>query len=255
MSLLKSVFSPLFLVLASFMMGWLLLVLNKRKILAKILLGIGLTCLFFLSFRPFSNFLVWKLESKYSPFKNFNNINNINYIVVLTDWCNDNSNLPYTSNLGYKSSARVLEAHRIWMLLPKCKIIISGDEVSSELMSMLMLLLGVQRENIIIDDKAANTWESARNIKNLLGREPFILVTSAIHLPRTMISFSKLGIKPIPAPADFSYGYYKKFQVTCGRSLEYYIPNVSSLMKSNLALYEYLGICWYIISHRVKVDE
>ena len=37
----------------------------------------------------------------------------------------------------------------------------------------------------------------------MIGREKFILVTSAAHMPRSMALFRKRGLQPIPAPADF----------------------------------------------------
>lgn len=247
MQLLKAIFSPFFLIIVFFAAGMLLLILKKKETLSKWFLGIVLTCLFLLSFRPFSNYLLWGLEKKYAPLVNFDYLQDIHYIVILTAWDNDDPTVPYTSNIGYSSERRVLEAHRIYMHLPQTKIIISGDKISAQMMTKLMVLLGIQREKIIIDDRAANTRESAINVKKMVSGKPFVLVTSAIHLPRAMISFNGQGLKPVPAPADFLFGYYQKFSIPLDRPFSYYIPNVNSFMDSNSALYECLGISYYYI--------
>jgi len=240
----KTVFSPICIVFVFLFAGLFLLFLNKRKVTAKYLIVIGIVCLFFLGFRPFSNFLLYGLEKQFPPLADFEALSEIKHIVILTAWDSDNPTVPYTSNIGYRSSFRILEAHRIYMHLPKCKIIISGGKIGFRLMSKLLLLLGVPQNNIIFD-RAENTMASAVNMKKILKGQQFILVTSAIHMPRSMNSFKKRKLDPIPAPADFSYGYYKSFHVPLNRPLIYYFPNARSIMNSNLALYEYLGLCWY----------
>ena len=198
----------------------------------------------FLGFRPFLNFLLYGLEKQYPPLAGFENLSKIKHIVVLTAWDSDNPTVPYTSNIGCRSSFRILEAHRIYMHLPNCKIIISGGKIGFQLMSRLLLLLGVPQNNIIFAC-AKNTMASAANMKKILMGQRFILVTSAIHMTRSMNSFKKQKLDPIAAPADFSYGYYKSFHFPVNRPLIYYFPNAKSVMNSNLALYEYLGLCWY----------
>ena len=240
----KTIFSPICIVFIFLFAGSFLLFLKKNKITAKYLIAIGTLCLFFLGFRPFSNFLLYGLEKQYQPLVNLESLSEIKYIVVLTAWDSDNPTVPYTSNIGYRSSFRILEAHRICKHIPECKIIISGGEIGFKLMSKLLLLLGVQQDNIIFDC-AENTMASAVNMTKRLEQQQFILVTSAIHMPRSMNSFRRQKLDPIPAPADFSYGYYKSFHFPLTRQFIYYLPNARSLMNSNLALYEYLGLCWY----------
>jgi len=227
--LLKCLISPLFLIIVLLTGGVLLLFLKNRVTLAKFALVLVCICLFLLSFRPFSDFLSWNLEKRYPPIDSFSTYRNINYIVVLTAWDRNDPTVPYTSNLGYSSAFRVLEAHRIFMHLPQCKIIISGDKVSTEAMANFMILLGIRRESIILENRSLTTWESAVNVKKILSKQPFFLVTSAIHLPRAMYSFIKQDLRAVAAPADFSYGYYKNFDIPTDRPLAYYVPNINSL--------------------------
>ena len=244
MTIIKSVLSPVFIIIFCLIIG-MISMLRKREMRAKYFVMTATVLIFLFSFTPFSKFLVWGLERNYAPLMNFSNLHDIHYLVVLTAWDADDPTVPYTSNIGYSSALRVLEAHRIYMNLPQCKIIISGGPFSAKLMTKLMVLLGIQEENIIIDDHAANTWESAINIKKIISGQPFVLVTSAIHLPRAMKSFIRHGLRPIPAPADFSYGYYQHFKISLSHNIAYYMPNIDSFLNSHSAIYEYLGIFWY----------
>ncbi len=246
MDLLKNILTPIIMVVVLHATGLLLLSLRKKQTLAKFLLSMSIVCLCFFSLRPVSNLLLWGLERQYPPIIEFGDLlSNIGNIVVLTAWDSNNPTVPDTSNIGYRSALRVLEAHRIFMHTAKCKIVISGSNDGSRLMRELMLLLDVPAERIVID-QPENTWESASHATEFVSDQPFFLVTSAIHLPRSMFCFTKEGLRPIPAPADFSYGYYQRFKVPF-RPFSYYLPNVDSLMKSTLALYEYLGLCWYYV--------
>lgn len=246
MDTLKSCLDSVFLIIALIFPGIILLIINKKGKIARRLLIIGFCLLFALSFRPFSNFLLWGLESRHPPLMDLSRYTNVKYIVVLTAWDCNIPSIPYTSNLGYQSAFRTLEAHRIYKKLPHAEIIISGSKNGGKLMKRLLTLLGVPAQDIQID-YAGNTWQSGIDVKKILGDRKFFLVTSAIHLPRSIRSFTSEGLKPIPAPADYSYGYYPKYHVPFPRPFSYYIPNTDSLIRSNAALYEYMGNLWYFI--------
>lgn len=244
MELFKAIFNPVFLIIALFALGILLLGLKKGEKIAKVFLVVSFFGLFFLSFTPFSNFLLWGLESRYPPLMDLRGYAEIKYIVVLTAWDSDDPTIPYTSNLGYRSAFRILEAHRIYREIPKSGIIISGSEVGGKLMSKLMGLLGVPTAKIDIDH-SQNTLASAKNLRETLEGKRFMLVTSALHMPRSVTSFVREGLEPIPAPGDYLYGYYPKYRFPFPRPFTYYVPNTDSLMRSSAALYEYFGILWY----------
>ena len=98
--------------------------------------------------------------------------------------------------------------------------------------------LGVPRASIITLDSPKDTEEEAAAVKQAIGDVPFLLVTSASHLPRAMIFFEKLGLHPLPAPAN---------QMAIDAPLnpwERAIPSPMWLMHSDRVGYETLGRLW-----------
>jgi len=248
MSIIKILLAP-FSIITICLLTAIVILLKKRERGAIYFIMIATVLIFLLGIVPFSNFLLWGLERTYAPLMNVYDMHDVNLVVVLTSWDSDDQTVPYTSNIGYNSTARLLEAYRIYRSMQKPeKIVISGGPVSAQMMTKVLMLWGVQRDKIIIEDRSANTRESAVNLKELLSTQRFILVTSAIHLPRAMRSFTKHGLRPVPAPADFLYGYHKKFESPLARPLSSFVPNTDTFMRSCSAIYEYLGLFWYFVS-------
>ena len=60
--------------------------------------------------------------------------------------------------------------------------------------------LGVDVPRADVLGTPLDTAQEARAIAALIGRAPFILVTSAYHMPRAMRLMLQAGLDPIPAP-------------------------------------------------------
>ena len=72
---------------------------------------------------------------------------------------------------------------------------------------------------------------------------PFILVTSAGHMPRSMHVFKKAGLNPIPAPTHY---LTRKNNLAIS-----YLPSPLHLRYSDLAIHEYAAILWYHVKNRL----
>ena len=97
------------------------------------------------------------------------------------------------------------------------RIIISGGLASlrdqpgvapeAEQLATLLKLAGVPASAILVEPRSQNTRENALNTKALLQQHPevqsLILVTSAFHERRALACFAKVGLHPVPFPADF----------------------------------------------------
>ena len=97
--------------------------------------------------------------------------------------------------------------------------------------------MGVDESQIEMAKAGWDTEHEARVITKKIGPAPFLLVTSASHLPRAMALFRKQGAKPIPAPTQhrsYAAGFYY-------RDL---FPDPAAMGEMDTAAHEYIGILW-----------
>ncbi|MRI32846.1 hypothetical protein EOPP23_07590 [Endozoicomonas sp. OPT23] len=99
-----------------------------------------------------------------------------------------------------------------------------------------------------VESSSRTTFENAANARELLGRQfnRVMVVTHAWHMPRAVMSFKGLGFEVIPAPTSFTW------KSVPWNSPAYWIPSSRQLMKSELALHEYLGIVWYWVTGKLS---
>lgn len=91
------------------------------------------------------------------------------------------------------------------------------------------------------EDQARNTWENAGYSRQLLARENIkriILVTHAMHMPRSILCFEAAGFEVVPAPM----GYHTH---AGGLSLRHFLPDARALSQLNTLMHEIIGILWY----------
>ena len=95
---------------------------------------------------------------------------------------------------------------------------------------------------IIIEDKSNNTAENAFYSKHVLDSvkltPPYLLITSAVHMPRAAILFKKAGIQVIPFPCNYIAG---RGNFTFSSLL----PDPQVLFGWNVFLKETAGYLWY----------
>jgi len=114
---------------------------------------------------------------------------------------------------------------------------------------LLSEFLGVDTNKIILIQDATNTFEEAVLLREEWDRrglpKNIILVTSAIHMERSVRVFEKQGFNVVPAPTDFL--------IKANRNFNFYsfIPQAEYLLNSTLALREYLGLFSYEIMGRI----
>ena len=81
----------------------------------------------------------------------------------------------------------------------------------------LWLTLGVPAGQMIFEDKSRNTWENAVFTRDLVKPEPgqtWLLVTSALHMPRAVGIFRRVGFPVVPYPVAYrTLGDARDFQI------------------------------------------
>ncbi|MCM1983616.1 YdcF family protein [Lyngbya confervoides] len=151
---------------------------------------------------------------------------------------------------------RILYAARLYREGRAPKVILSGGRIAwkgggqAEAIDMqtLMATMGVPTEAVILEPDSLNTYENARNVRELLQRSgirgKLLLVTSASHMPRAKAIFLKQGMTVIPAPTDFlveTQRPKKQFQ----EQLLDLLPDSLALDRTTRALKEYVGWAIY----------
>jgi uncharacterized SAM-binding protein YcdF (DUF218 family) len=232
------------------LIGLLLLWFTKRQRTGKIVVSFGIFLMLLFSYNATSNQLLRPLENKYGTdniqLENrvpSENPGPIKFIVVLGGGHISDSNLPITSRIGENTLVRLIEGIRLYRKYDGVKLVLSGgigfDPVpDAYVMTDLAKELGVNENDIIVESKSKDTEDEANFIKPIVNNDRFILVTSALHMPRSMAMFRKLGMNPVPAPTGH--------KVINSQTLNpfSFFPNAEDLLKSEIGLHEYLGIVW-----------
>ena len=85
--------------------------------------------------------------------------------------------------------------------------IVKHDFKEAIFIKQRLVALGIPGEDIYTDSTSKNTFENAVNAKKIVDslhlQDPFLLVSSAMHLPRAKLVFAKQGMNVVPYPCDF----------------------------------------------------
>ena len=243
-------FYPVGLCLVILILGLFCLWGTRRQRLGKVLVTLGTVLLLLFSSSLLSSGLLVLLEQRYPALLHPETVSwgqlsetSPRWIVVLGGGHVSDPRLPANSQISAAALRRLVEGVRLHKVIPGSKLLLSGGRVfdpvpEAQVMAQIAVFLGVKPQDMRLESHSRDTAEEAGIIATMIGKEKFILVTSAVHMPRTMALFRKSGLHPIPAPADFlapnsqSSGPVRFF------------PGAGSLGQTQVALHEYLGLAW-----------
>lgn len=181
---------------------------------------------FLISFAPISNALIKPLEDIHPKISN--DIHDAQYVLLL----------------GGDFQNRAHEVLRLYEKMDNLKVITSGFAGAKKISDAQeakerLIQLGIKEEDILIQATPQDTYEEAVEVKKLVGNEPLIVVTSAIHMPRAMLIFKNEGLNVIPAPTDFLYQEEVSF---------YKMINAQHTLNTQKAVHEYIGLVYGLLS-------
>jgi uncharacterized SAM-binding protein YcdF (DUF218 family) len=130
---------------------------------------------------------------------------------------------------------------------PNLELIFSGGDgrlvptgtTEAELAKIFYEEQGVDMKRVALESIARTTRENAIRVAALLGqrcKQPWLLVTSAWHMPRSMAEFQAVGCNVTAYPVDFRTGEETSWT-------EYSMAG--SLMAWQTAMHAYLGMVFY----------
>lgn len=236
--ILEAIADPLFL-LFLFGVCFFLWYLGRRRWSGASFLFLVLGTVYFLATVPGANLLLRPLEDRYPALLN---PPQVPAIVVLSGGENHVRSRPVLSDLPPSTLARLVEGVRLFRLLEGRPVlwVVGGAGFVGEgvpLMAQAAWELGVPKDKVRWLTASRNTWEDAAQVATSLGSTPFILVTSAFHMPRALRSFWAHGLDPVPAPCGH--------RTLALDSLGDFLPSTSAFSASALAVREYLALLWY----------
>jgi uncharacterized SAM-binding protein YcdF (DUF218 family) len=232
--------------------GVLLLWLSSRQRLARKLITIAAGGFFLMSYPMIWGGVVGWMENGYPPLDLQRlDLKGIGWIVVLGGGGSLSPALPSTGQLSAPSLARLVEGIRIIKAIPDAKLLVSGGPGLRQYSDALTMqdaarILGVNPQQIVPEGKARDTEEEAVEIQRFVGSNRFIMVTSAVHMPRAMSLFAKQGMTPVPAPTDF-------YSRNGGNAsiLDIVLPTSSGGPRADAVFREFLGMVWVKLRGRI----
>ncbi len=167
----------------------------------------------------------------------------LRYVVVLGNAHVVDPAWPRSAQLSGSSLRRLVEGIDLHRRLPGTKLVLSGGvniqpEPNAEIVADMARRLGVPAAELVIEKRPRDTLEEAALLFPLLGKRPFVLVTSAAHMPRAVRLFKELGMQPLPAPTDF--------WVREGRMIDpaSWVPGCGNMQFTERVLYEWFAELW-----------
>ncbi|MBE9060921.1 YdcF family protein [cf. Phormidesmis sp. LEGE 11477] len=154
---------------------------------------------------------------------------------------------------------RILYAARLYNQGHAPKLILSGgrvqwrggsDESEADDMKALAMAMNVPAADIILEETSLNTRQNAVNVKEILAAqsiESVLLVTSAVHMPRSVAIFQKLDIEVIPAPTDYLVATPpdESGGTTIEGRILSLLPHAEATGRFTRAMKEYIGFAIY----------
>jgi uncharacterized SAM-binding protein YcdF (DUF218 family) len=235
--------SPLPLCGELLLLGLLLLWLTRKQRTGKALVTLATLLLLFISTGPGSDWLVAPLEDEYPPVVDpaalqQGESGKLRWVAVLGGGYAEIPDVPANARPSPSTMLRLIEGIRIHKGLPGSKLVLMAEDGDcAKDLRQVAQLLGVDEAGITVLEGGRDTWAETKLLKELLGTDRFVLVTSASHMPRAVQQCRDRGLHPVASPTHYlvrpTDGYH------------YWLPTYESVQRSERAFYEYLGLAWH----------
>ena len=126
----------------------------------------------------------------------------------------------------------------------------NGSSTPADQMAAILSFLDIPSSAMILENTSQNTYENAVNVKAIMEEKGFktvLLVTSAMHMPRSVMLFQQQGISVIPIPVDYSVVESSENELPLLDKLYGLMPSVGNLALTTNVMKEYIGIWTYSI--------
>jgi uncharacterized SAM-binding protein YcdF (DUF218 family) len=224
----------------------------KRRAMRRLCYSLALAVLLICGNGWVVRWMILPLESMHAPLEP---LPSADAIVVLSGGVHARMPPRPTVEVG-ETGDRLLFSAELFRRGKAPQIICTGDvgtgaiglHPEAEDMAELLTMIGVPASAIVLETKANNTHEHAVNVCPMFEARQIhrvLLVTTAMHLPRSIGVFRKScpAVEYVPAPTDF--------RVTTGPPIPWYrhvidpLPTPQALADFTSVSHEYVGLMYY----------
>jgi uncharacterized SAM-binding protein YcdF (DUF218 family) len=231
-----------------------LMLMGRKPQAARNCVAMALATIVFMGWQPAPDYFLRNLESQYPEFSPQADLRGFAGVVVLgggteSGHVAQSHVQPLFTDAGERLSAPVsLLRHN-----PHLRVVYSGGEGTllgrgpseAERARLFFDSMGLTNQQVQYESASRNTYENAALSARLPGidpTQPWLLLTSASHMPRAMRTFTKASWNVTAYPVDFRTGASTPW-------LDYSLREGSQ--KWQMVLHEWLGILSYRITGRL----
>jgi uncharacterized SAM-binding protein YcdF (DUF218 family) len=227
-----------------------LMLMRWRRRTAVVMLWVGLGVLGLLGFRAIPDALIRPLENQYPPLAGSAAATHVGIIVLGGALDHPDSFLAHGQVPLSEAAERMTVPLQLMREHPHLQLVFSGGDgrlrqlgvAESMLAEQFFKEQAVPPDRLVFEDRSRNTRENAERVADMLGercKQPWLLVTSALHMPRSMTEFRAVGCSVTPFPVDFRTGQSTSWT-------EYRLAE--SLRRWEAALHEWIGQVVYTLT-------
>ncbi|CRD59443.1 Uncharacterized SAM-binding protein YcdF, DUF218 family [Stenotrophomonas indicatrix] len=132
-----------------------------------------------------------------------------------------------------------------------CAVLVSGgattpdNATEADVYARELIALGVPAGHIVREQASVNTWQNARNSSRIIQHDSLrvVLVTSGLHLKRSLIYFRHFGVVAEGLPSD-------RLRAAAG-----WLPSAYNLLLIEVMVHEYIGVLRYRVYNGMGWNE
>ena len=194
---------------------------------------------------PFPHTKPIKLLETVYPYQRPKHDPKLSYISVLGHGHSVGDHIPLQSTLSNEALNRALGAFFLFKKNPQSQMILSGYSGANEKVSHARVLysflyeLGVPPDKMTLLEDPKDTNEESQKIAAIVKDKKLAVVTSAIHMPRSMALFQSRGLNVEAVPAYF---WIKKEKQKIG--WKSFLPSSSRIRLFQIYMHEFFGLIW-----------
>jgi uncharacterized SAM-binding protein YcdF (DUF218 family) len=146
------------------------------------------------------------------------------------------------------SAERLTSAVALAREYPEARLVFSGGNgqligglAEGDFALRFLEQLGIPRERVTIESQSRNTAENAIYCKRLVVPKPgerWLLITSAMHMPRVVGAFRQVGFPVVPYPVDYQTAGWRNLWMLPGSV-------AGRIGRTDTAVHEWLGLLAY----------